>query len=106
MTATFYTGTNRVAAAIGDLRERVAALGEVAAADLNAEMAVTSGEHFAYQTQQSRAAAGGRLNVDESLTVYVALGEVGSAANGGWAASTDLATKVAVTMLMGELMAR
>jgi hypothetical protein len=31
---------------------------------------------------------------------------VGSQENGGWAAETDLPTKVTVTMLMGQLLAR
>lgn len=104
MTATFYTGTNRVQRAIDDIRPRVDSLEPAARADLDSNMDLGYGEHFAYQTAQSRAHASGRLNVDEALLVYTALGEVGSDANGGWSADTDLPTKVAVTLLMGQIL--
>lgn len=97
------TTTNRVAQHVASIRERVAALEPEAAAKLDAEMAVDFGEHFAYQEAQARAHVSGQLTSDEAMIVYVALGEVGSSANGGWAKDTDTATKVTVTMLMGEL---
>ena len=66
-------------------------------------MDVTAAEHFAYQEAQARAHASGRLSAGEAMIVYRALGETGSRGNGGWAAGTDLPTKVAATLLMGEL---
>lgn len=97
------TTTNRLAAHIAGIRERVAALTPEAAATLDAEMAVDFEEHFAYQEAQARAHASGQLTAAEAMIVYVALGEVGSSKNGGWAKDTDTATKVSVTLLMGEL---
>lgn len=68
------------------------------------EMDISFQEHFAFQNAQARAHASGKLTTEEAQIVYVSLGEVGSDSNGGWAQATDLATKVVVTMLMGELM--
>src|SRR3954451_14547242 len=97
---------NRVLAAVSQVRERFDALDADAQVALDATMAVEFDEHFAYQEQQARAHASGKLTTDEAQVVYIARGEVGSVANGGWAAGTDTPTKVAVTMLMGELLAR
>lgn len=59
-------------------------------------------EWFAYQTAQSRAHAMGVLTTEEAQVIYRALG--GEAPGpGGWAAGTDLATKVVVTKVLGEL---
>jgi hypothetical protein len=95
--------TNRVQAAIDRIAERCADLAPDAAADLEREMDVTAAEHFAYQEAQARAHVSGKLSAGEAMIVYRALGETGSQGNGGWAAGTDLATKVAATLLMGEL---
>ena len=95
--------TNRVQAAIDRIAERCADLAPDAAADLEREMDVTAAEHFAYQEAQARAHVSGRLSAGEAMIVYRALGETGSRGNGGWAAGTDLPTKVAATLLMGEL---
>lgn len=97
---------NRVAAAVARVREKYDALDGDAQAALDAQMAVEFDEHFAYQQQQAQAHAAGLLTTAEAQIVYIALGEVGSAENGGWAAGTDTPTKVAVTMLMGELLQR
>lgn len=96
-------GTNRVAAAIERVRERLDALDAASREELDAQMALGFEEHFQYQEWQARAHASGRLATEEAQLVYAALGEVGCEANGGWASGTDTATKVAVTMLMGEL---
>ena len=61
-------------------------------------------EHAAYQTAQSSAFASEKLTMDEAYTVYLALGESWNDSNEGWARGTDLATKVTVTRLMGELL--
>lgn len=97
---------NRLASHIQSIRPKVDALATEARAKLDADMAVTFAEHFAYQEQQARAHAMGLLSADEAMIVYTALGEVSSEKNGGWAADTDLPTKVSVTLLVGELLAR
>jgi hypothetical protein len=94
---------NRLAKHINSIRPKVDALDPEARVKFEADMAVEPGEHFAYQEAQARAHASGLLTTDEAMIVYRALGEVGSASNGGWAADTDLPTKVSVTLLMGEL---
>jgi hypothetical protein len=98
--------TNRVAAAIARVQERLDGLDEAKRTKLDADMAVGFEEHFAYQQAQAHAHLIGKLRTDEAQIVYAALGEVGSDNNGGWASGTGTATKVAVTMLMGELLAR
>ena len=71
---------------------------------LDRELAVSFLEHAKFQDLQAEAHALGILSTEEAQTVYVALGEVGSSKNGGWAAGTDLALKVSVTELMKELL--
>ena len=111
----FYTGTNRIADAIGRQQERIDALvesgvdlqGKPIAATLerlDADMALSASEHAAYQNQQTRAAAAGRLNTDEALLIYHALGEWADEANGGWQAGVGLAEKVVITQIIGELL--
>jgi|6_EtaG_2_1085325.scaffolds.fasta_scaffold06935_6 hypothetical protein len=111
----FYTGTNRIADAIGRQQERIDALVEsgvdlqgkpIAATleSLDADMALSTSEHVAFKNQQARAAATGRLNTDEALLVYHALGEWANEANGGWRAGVGLAEKVVITQLIGELL--
>jgi hypothetical protein len=94
---------NRLAAHIATVQARIDSITPEAAAKLEANLAVEPFEHFAYQEAQARAHVSGKLTADEAMIVYRALGEVGSESNGGWAADTDLATKVSVTLLMGEL---
>ncbi len=97
---------NRVTAHIASLQPRIEALTPEAREKLDASMAVEPFEHFAYQEAQARAHAMGKLTADEAMIVYTALGEFPSQSNGGWTTDTDLATKVTVTMLIGELMRR
>lgn len=98
--------SNRVSRAIDNLRAKTPTIDADALAKLDSAMAIDSGEHFAFQEAQAHAHASGVLTTDEALIVYNALGEVGSDANGGWAAGTDLETKVVVTKLVGDLLAR
>lgn len=95
---------NRVTEHIEKLRPRVEALTEEQRTGLDGSLAVAFDEHFAYQQAQAHAHAMGKLSPDEAQVIYVALGEVASATNGGWAANTDLATKVTVTKIVGELL--
>jgi hypothetical protein len=97
---------NRLAAHIAKIQAKIDTLDPAAVAKLDADMNVEAYEHFQYQEEQARAHVSGKLTADEALIVYNALGEVGSQSNGGWASGTDTATKVSVTLLMGELVAR
>lgn len=89
---------NRVASAISKVRENPNL------ARLEGTMGITLQEKVAYQQAQSAAFASEKLTLEEAQLVYRALGEGGGNGNEGWAAGTDLATKVVVTKLMGELM--
>lgn len=107
------TRPNLIAAAIERMRERieqgVKPDGSPITGDLgklDAELAITGLEHFAYQTAQARAHALGKLSTGEAQTIYIALNGEAPGPNGGWAASADLATKVIVTQVIGELMVR
>ena len=103
--------TNRVLAHADKVRARIASgrkpdgspLGDTA--QLDKSLALTSAEWFAYQNAQARAHATGKLTTDEAAVVYLALGGEtgGSPANGHWAVDTDLALKVTITNLIGEL---
>lgn len=102
---------NRVTAQAAKVRSVIAAGGKNGALDTPAKVAafeaaqaIDFSEHVAFQNTQSKAFACGILTLDEAQTVYASLGEVGSQDNGGWADGTDLATKVTVTKLMGELL--
>ncbi len=104
-------GTNRVLDMIEKRRATLASGkkpdGTPITADLvafEATMDNTFSEHFAYQNLQAEAHARGWLTTDEAQTVYAALGDP-PAAN-GWSSDADLATKVVITSLMGELVAR
>ena len=97
---------NRVAIAIERARPLLAEKTEEERTALHAALALDFQEHFEFQEMQARAHVTEQLTVDEALIIYAALGEVGSPSNGGWAAETDLATKVVVTQLMLVLMER
>jgi len=111
----FYSGTNRIDAAIDRQRGRIDALikGGVdlkgqpikaSLANMDNTMAVSVADHAAYQNTQARASAAATLNTDEALTIYNALGEYHNADNGGWQDGVDLATKVIITQVLGELL--
>lgn len=95
---------NRVAHSIGLVRDQFATLPADKVASVDAQLALDSGEHFEYQQIQSRAHVSGKLSTEEALVIYAALGENGSSKNGGWAASTDTATKYAVTLTIQALL--
>ena len=95
---------NRVQAHIENLRAKTATIDADKLAALDKSMAVDSSEHFAFQEAQARAHAEGLLSPDEAQIVYLALGESGSDANGGWAEDTDVETKTTVTILIRELL--
>ncbi len=95
---------NRVADAIAAVRVNLGDLPEEKVANVNETLALGFVEHFEFQEQQARAHVSGLLSSAEAQTIYVALGEHGSAANGGWAAGVDVATKYAVTYIIGMLL--
>jgi hypothetical protein len=101
-------GTNRVLAAIERQRDRleqgIKPDGTPITGDLDsleASLALTPLEVVAYQNAQARAHVMGILTTEEAQTIYAAIGE-----GGDWAQGTDLATKVIVTQVIGELLAR
>jgi hypothetical protein len=96
---------NRIVETAKLVRDALDKLDEDKLAKADATMAIDFEEHFTFQRLQSEMHAGGRLTIDEALTVYNALGEVGSDANGGWAEDTDTATKITVTNLMAGALA-
>lgn len=102
------TTENRVLAYAESVRARIATgkkpdgspMGDLARLDRG--MALTTAEWVAYQNAQARAHATGKLTASEAQTVYIALGgEVPSAT--GWAEGVDLAMKITITRLIGEL---
>jgi hypothetical protein len=91
---------------LAEIRPKVDSLDAETRAKLDRDMAIKFDEHFAFQECQARNHAMGRLSTEDAQLIYVALGEVGSASNGGWAPRTDTATKVLVTLAIGELLTR
>lgn len=104
---------NRIAEAIAKVRESIASGRKVdgsgpidagSLTSLEATLAVDFTEHAAYQDAQAWAHVSGILTTEEAQVIYRALGEVGAPSNGGWAAGTDLATKVVVTEVIGSIL--
>ena len=93
---------NRIESYAATVRAKLANLDDDVVQRLDTD--ISHMERAAYQNRQAMAFAQGVLTQDEAATVYRAIGEVGTSANGGWPASTDTAMKVAVTKLIGELM--
>ena len=100
----FSLTANRLTRSYDEVKAKLEALDPEAQAALDKEMAVSFEEHFSFQETQAWAHVSEILDTDEAQIVYVSLGEVGDPANGGWASETDTATKVVVTMLMGQLL--
>ena len=113
----FYSGSNRIDAAIERQQGRIDKLIEsgvdlkgqpieASLQNMDETLALTVQEHADFQNQQARANAMGTLNTDEALTIYAALGEWHNADNGGWQDGVILAAKVIITHAMGELLER
>lgn len=94
---------NRVAAHIAQIQVKIDALTDEQRASLDKSMDIEPFEHFAFQEEQARAHAMQKITPEEAMIIYNALGEVCSSSNGGWTKDTNLATKVTVTKIMGEL---
>ena len=71
---------------------------------LEQKQALTFEDHFGYQQAQAKACVTGKITTEEAQTIYNALGECVSEANGGWSEHVDLALKVTVTNIVGELL--
>ena len=113
----FYDATNRIDAAIERQQARIDKLvasgfdlsGKPITAsleNLDKTMALTVKDHADFQDQQARATAMGKLNTDEALIIYNALGEWHNDLNGGWQDGVSLATKVISTQVLGELLSK
>ena len=89
---------------IASSREKIEAADPEKMKELDSTLAVDFEEHFKFQELQAFFHVSGVLTPEAAQIVYNSLGEVGSSENGGWAVNTDLATKVIVTQLMGELL--
>jgi hypothetical protein len=107
-----YNTTNRVLAMIEKRRGQIASGVKPDGSPITADLAELEKsldnslvEVFTYQNLKSRAQLAGLLNTDEAMTIYAALGREAPGPN-GWAPDADLATKVVVTGLMGELITR
>jgi len=89
---------------IASSREKIAAADPANMDLLDDTLAVDFEEHYKFQELQAFFHVSGVLTPEAAQIVYNSLGEVRSESNGGWSAGTDLATKVIVTQLMGELL--
>ncbi len=89
---------------LAKVTERVDVLAPDAKETLNGGMDISWEEHYAYQNQQTQAHARGLISAEVAQAVYSSLGEAYSENNGGWANTTNLATKCLVTQLMSELL--
>ena len=96
----------RVGAAIARLTAKMAHDPAFAdkVASLDETNALTFEEHFEYQQVQASAHASGKLTTGEASLIYQALGEGFTERNGGWAIGVGTATKIVVTMAIGELL--
>ena len=97
---------NRIADLIGRYETRIAKLNGIGLNgrpldQMHGEMKLALDEFVQYQNLQAQAHAQGILTTDEAQTVYIALG--GESFNPDWPDGTSLATKTAITQLMGEL---
>ena len=100
---------NRIADLIGRYETRIAKLNGIGLDGrpldrMHDEMKLAPDEFVQYQNLQAQAHAEGVLTTDEAQTVYIALG--GEVFNPDWPDGTSLATKTAITQLMGELVTR
>ena len=95
---------NRITTYADMVAEKLKDVPEPTQATVEQTAALSFADHFAYQNAQSEAFTMGKITLEESQTVYIALGEAMSETNGGWKAHVDLPLKVAITTLIGELL--
>lgn len=90
--------SNRIATAIALMEPRIESMDADKRARLTEHTAITFEEGFVYQETKSWAQAAGLITHDEAITVYAAF------TGTRWADGTSLATKIAITKLMEELL--
>ena len=103
-------GTNRILAAAERMRgalatgQKLDGSGPITGdlTELENDQKLGFDEWFAFQQKQAEAHASGRLTTDEAMTIYTALGGEGMPA-GGWAEGVDLALKLTIYSVMGQL---
>jgi hypothetical protein len=86
------------------IRERLKDRDEDVVAKLDNDLVITFEEHFRFQETQAWAHAMGIISTNDAQIIYNALGESMSSKNGGWKSHVDTATKVSITMIVGELL--
>ena len=104
--------TNRIKDLIGRNEARIEKLGGENGIGLNGKplalqhdaMKLIMSEFIQFQILQASAHAQGILSTAEAQTIYIALG--GERFQPNWPKGTSLATKVAITQIMGELLQR
>lgn len=89
---------------IASIRDNVKKQPQAEIDRLDAVMAIDFEEHFKFQALKSEAMLAGRIDVDVAQAICLALGDVYTEYNGGWADGVDLATKVTITKIMEELL--
>lgn len=95
---------NRIAEAIERIKPKVEALDTEARERMEETSQLVGTDHFDYQQVQAQAHAAGKITTAEAQIIYMALGEYQSPDNDGWTEDTDLATKIVVTQIIGELL--
>ena len=99
-----FLDTTRVARLAAKARQRLQELSPEAVQKIDASLDIDFEEHFRLQTIKSRWHVEERLTDEDAQAIYIALGEVGSSENGGWAAEADTATKYAVMLIVEQLL--
>jgi hypothetical protein len=97
---------NRVQMAISRYEAKIAGLNGVGLNgtpldDFEAGLKLSFEDFVGYQNAQSQAFVTGRISAEEAMTIFQALG--GDGFHGDWPKGTTLATKVAITQVVGEL---
>lgn len=92
---------HREAIASGQKVDGTGPISPEALAALDSQLANSITEHAAMQNAQASAHALGLISTEDAQIIYLALGEVPGP--DGWAAGTDIATKVVVTQAMQQV---
>jgi hypothetical protein len=96
--------SNRILDAVVAMRERFVDLPESRVTAARRMATLSQRDLGVFQEWKSLAQAEGLLTLDESLSVYAALGEAGETRDAeGWPIDTDTAQRIVVFKLMQEL---
>lgn len=95
---------NRIATAIRAMRDKLVDVPQTRQDQLKRLNAVSMDEVDIFQNWKAIAQSAGIITLDEALTIYAALGEVGEARdNLGWPVDTDLAQRAVVMLFMHKV---